>query len=495
MGIYFSRLASSDHHISLFRFFFFFFLSFFFLSALLVFTDNWKKEEMKVDEIGRVLVLFASIALMEGSLEVEHDDRKHHLEQDGLRLKDYGRKQWTVDELALGFTRKYSASSEWSGSYDAGHAVEGEGQYWCSKRGAKAPLYFWISFVEKPVEIVSITFEEKYPAATFEFFATNNTECGKTGTELINGTREEINQKTFENGGSYYCYGLRITKLGDGGKYGDLASLSKFRFKGNEENMRFCRNIRSNCESYVNFDRCDRNGLGFQFRDVDYKHILKWKRRCCDDPLEEETCWQTVSAFRKEKPSRCLEEDSDETRRYWDQWFGNDVLRWIATPPFNFSVVVCEDSAMSTTYCLNGGTCMQEKLSSNIMCFCAEGWMGKRCENRFIDLIGSGSTHARTDFEREASVQPGKFQEIIGSPCDCMSLYKKCETELRKAKEEKWPIDNYFLPRFAWNCCGIGGLNHKYCPKAKMKFDELSPASCLDYEKYLPEDDEVARHN
>ena len=96
--------------------------------------------------------------------------------------------------------------------------------------------------MEKPVEIVSITFEEKYPAATFEFFATNTTECGKTGTELINGTRAEINQKTFKNGGSYYCYGLRITKLGDGKKYGDLASLSKFRFKGMRQKMIKCRN-------------------------------------------------------------------------------------------------------------------------------------------------------------------------------------------------------------------------------------------------------------
>merc|ERR550534_2760773 len=67
-------------------------------------------------------------------------------------------------------TIEYSASSEWSSSYDAGHAAEGEGAYWCSDGGDEAPLYWWISFKEKPVEIVTIMFEEKYPGAVFEFF-------------------------------------------------------------------------------------------------------------------------------------------------------------------------------------------------------------------------------------------------------------------------------------------------------------------------------------
>jgi len=193
-----------------------------------------------------------------------------------------------------------------------------------------------------------------------------------------------------------------------------------------EENIRLCRFVRSNCEYYVNFDRCDRNGVRYKFRKEDIELRNKWKKRCCNGPQPDESCSETVSAFRKEKP--CLEDDNDETRRYWDQWFGSDVLRSIATPPF-------------------------------------------------------------------ASAQPGEVHDILGSPCDCMSLYKMCETQLRKAKEGKWSVDEYFLRHFAGLCCDERSANQKYCPKAKKTFDELSPESCLDYEQYLGEDDEVARHN
>ena len=123
---------------------------------------------------------------------------------------------------------KYKASSEWNSNYDAGHAV-GEG-YWCSKKNAGAPLYWWISFVNEPVEIVSIMFEERYPAAEVEFFASSTRECAKTGLVLINGTQAKINNKIFANGRSYYCYGLRFTKLGNGNRHGKLASLKKFDF-------------------------------------------------------------------------------------------------------------------------------------------------------------------------------------------------------------------------------------------------------------------------
>merc|ERR1712142_113113 len=129
---------------------------------------------------------------------------------------------------------KYKASSEWSSNYDAGHAIHVGGGYWCSKKNAGAPLYWWISFVNEPVEIVSITFVERYPAAEVEFFASSTRECAKTGLVLINGTQAEINNKIFANGRSYYCYGLRFTKLGNGNRHGKLASLKKFdfRFKG-----------------------------------------------------------------------------------------------------------------------------------------------------------------------------------------------------------------------------------------------------------------------
>ena len=125
---------------------------------------------------------------------------------------------------------KYKASSEWNSNYDADHAIHVGGGYWCSKKNAGAPLYWWISFVNEPVEIVSITFVERYPAAEVEFFASSTRECAETGLVLINGTRADINNKIFENGRSYYCYGLRFTKLGNSKHNGKLASLKKFDF-------------------------------------------------------------------------------------------------------------------------------------------------------------------------------------------------------------------------------------------------------------------------
>ena len=128
-------------------------------------------------------------------------------------------------------TIEYSASSKWSSSYDAGHAAEGEGAYWCSDGGDEAPLYWWISFKEKPVEIVTITFEEKYPGALFEFFGSSTEECAEKGTVLISGNKADINNRQFPNGRSYHCYGLKITKLAESSRYGRLASLTKFDFQ------------------------------------------------------------------------------------------------------------------------------------------------------------------------------------------------------------------------------------------------------------------------
>jgi len=128
-------------------------------------------------------------------------------------------------------TIEYSASSEWSSSYDAGHAAEGEGAYWCSDGGDEAPLYWWISFKERPVEIVTITFEEKYPGAVFQFFGSSTEECAEKGTELISGNQADIDNRQFTNGRSYYCYGLKITKLAETSSYGRLASLTKFDFQ------------------------------------------------------------------------------------------------------------------------------------------------------------------------------------------------------------------------------------------------------------------------
>ena len=82
----------------------------------------------------------------------------------------------------------------------------------------------------KPIEVVSIAFEEKYPGAVFEFFASSGEECAKPkdGTVLINGTQEEISNIKFKNGRRYHCHGLRITKPAQTKRYGALASLKNF---------------------------------------------------------------------------------------------------------------------------------------------------------------------------------------------------------------------------------------------------------------------------
>jgi len=131
----------------------------------------------------------------------------------------------------------YHSSSVWNNwrVFTAGRAVEGG--YWCSQRNDKAPLYWWILFKEKPVEIVEITFEEVYPGAKFEFFATNS--CGAkwisvgdtARTSLLDGTQAEISGKKIDNRQPFKCYGLKITKLAKTKKYGGLASVRNFHFQ------------------------------------------------------------------------------------------------------------------------------------------------------------------------------------------------------------------------------------------------------------------------
>jgi len=122
---------------------------------------------------------------------------------------------------------QYNASSEYSSSYSPDKAATGG--YWCSEKNAESPSFWWISFEQERVEIVEIRFEEKYPGATFEFFASDTKECSETGRLLINGTRDEINGKIFANGERYHCYGLKITNLPKT-RWGRLASLKNFHF-------------------------------------------------------------------------------------------------------------------------------------------------------------------------------------------------------------------------------------------------------------------------
>jgi len=127
----------------------------------------------------------------------------------------------------LDVTAKYSSSSSYSSSYSADKAATGG--YWCSAKNSEPPAYWWISFEEKREEIVKIGFEEQYPGAQFEFFASNTKICSHGGWKLINGTREKINEKMFANGKRYRCYGLKITNLPTT-KWGGLASLKNFHF-------------------------------------------------------------------------------------------------------------------------------------------------------------------------------------------------------------------------------------------------------------------------
>ena len=130
----------------------------------------------------------------------------------------------------LDLNPNFKASSRYSISYLAAKAATGG--YWCSKKGAAQPAYWWIYFEQEQVEIVEIRFHEVYAGATFEFFASNAKECSNTytGRKLINGTRDEINGKIFVNGKRYHCYGLKITNLPTTTKWGKIATLQNFEF-------------------------------------------------------------------------------------------------------------------------------------------------------------------------------------------------------------------------------------------------------------------------
>ena len=119
-----------------------------------------------------------------------------------------------------------AATSEYGNGFKADKALLGGGRYYCSKKNAGLPVYWWISFTETPVEIVSIQFEEMYPGAEFEFFACDTKEFCKEGRVLINGAQKDITGKDFDNGQYYSCYGLKITKLGAH----QYATLMNFRY-------------------------------------------------------------------------------------------------------------------------------------------------------------------------------------------------------------------------------------------------------------------------
>jgi len=128
-------------------------------------------------------------------------------------------------ELDLSNTKYTAESVYWgsSGKWPAELAEPGSGYYWCSKYNAPLPTHWWMT-LQKPLEIVSIAFEEAYKGATFEFIGTDTKNA--RGKSLIKGTRDEINDVEFANGKSYRHYGFKITSYGKK-KY---ASLKNFQF-------------------------------------------------------------------------------------------------------------------------------------------------------------------------------------------------------------------------------------------------------------------------
>ena len=124
----------------------------------------------------------------------------------------------------------YKASSTYGDKYSADKPATEDG-YWCSERNPESPQYWWISFekVGMGAEIAKITFEETYPGAQYEFFASDTNECTKTGRTLISGTQEQISRQIFENGKLHHCYGLKITNVPNT-HWGHLATLKGFRF-------------------------------------------------------------------------------------------------------------------------------------------------------------------------------------------------------------------------------------------------------------------------
>ena len=125
---------------------------------------------------------------------------------------------------------EFRSDSTWSNTYAAEEATKFNLNYWCSARKDDAPIYWRISFTEVQVQIVRVEFEEEYPGAEFQFFASNDAQNCNMDEVLISGTREDINGIEFENDQSYACYGLKIIQLANTKNYGPLASLKNFEF-------------------------------------------------------------------------------------------------------------------------------------------------------------------------------------------------------------------------------------------------------------------------
>jgi len=188
---------------------------------------------------GRVQMLESKVEMMQSEINTLRSKVKDEPGDGSGSLQPGNKLYWDIN---------LRANSTWSDSYAAEKAMKGEGGYWCSAKNDKAPVVWWISFKQQPVKILSIKFEEVYPGAEYEFFASDTSttlshqtpgfpsslvtnECDPDlDRTLLKGDLNQINGAIVENGQLNRCYGLKITKLGDGGKNGPLASLKNFQF-------------------------------------------------------------------------------------------------------------------------------------------------------------------------------------------------------------------------------------------------------------------------
>jgi len=137
---------------------------------------------------------------------------------------------------------EFRSNSTWSDTYAAKEATKIQVNYWCSAKDDDAPIYWRMSFRERPVQIVKVEFEEKYSGAEFEFFASSDTQSCNADKVLIKGKREDISGIQLENDQSYPCYGLKVTQLANTASFGPLVSVKNFDFflkdESFEEKMR-----------------------------------------------------------------------------------------------------------------------------------------------------------------------------------------------------------------------------------------------------------------
>ena len=89
-----------------------------------------------------------------------------------------------------------------------------------------------------------------------------------------------------------------------------------------------------------------------------------------------------------------------------------DIIQYDLMPS---TEVECENETLAKYYCSNGGKCMEVKTwpdqernpddykLSLMHCHCAEGWTGKRCQERFFNPDDLSDESTLSDFSKQGS--------------------------------------------------------------------------------------------